>query len=282
MEVRTPAVSGTFYPGDEKELKDLIHECFLHELGPGKIPPTDSDQKIYGVICPHAGFVYSGPVACHSFYSISSSASKLAIITGPNHYGIGQNVASMVDSSWETPLGLVEVDSESALELREDLGILELDSFSHSKEHSIEVQIPMLQETFSNEMKILPVSLIAQEQKTATKVGLAIAKLAQKKDALLIGSSDFTHYEENGFAHKQDMALIEPILKLDMDKFYRVLHERNVTACGFGAIASTMIACKELGATEGKLLKYATSGDISGRQKLRCWLCVDNFCVKII
>ncbi len=232
MEVRTPAVSGTFYPEDGKELKDLIRECFLHELGPGKIPPTDSDQKIYGVICPHAGFVYS--------------------------------VASMVDSSWKTPLGLVEVDSESALELREDLGILELDSFSHSKEHSIEVQIPMLQETFPNEMKILPVSLIAQEQKIATKVGSAIAKLAQKKDALLIGSSDFTHYEENGFAHKQDMALIEPILKLNVDEFYKVLHERNVTACGFGAIASTMIACKELGATEGKLLRYATSGDISG------------------
>ena len=193
MEVRTPAVSGTFYPSDEKELKNLIHECFLHELGPGKMPPTDSDQKIYGVICPHAGFVYSGPVACHSFYSISSSTSKLAIITGPNHYGIGQNVASMVDSSWETPLGLVEVDSESALELREDLGILKLDSFSHSKEHSIEVQIPMLQEIFPNEMKILPVSLIAQEQKTATKVGSAITKLAQKKDALLIASVSYTH-----------------------------------------------------------------------------------------
>ena len=264
MEVRTPAVSGTFYPGDEKDLKNLIHECFLHELGPGKMPPTESDQKIYGVICPHAGFVYSGPVACHSFYSISSSTSNLAIITGPNHYGIGQNVASMIDSSWKTPLGLVEVDSESALELREDLSVLELDSFSHSKEHSIEVQIPMLQETFHNEMKILPVSLITQEQKTATKVGSAIAKLAKKKDALLIGSSDFTHYEENGFAHKQDMALIEPILKLDVDEFYRILHEKHVTACGFGAIASTMTACKELGATEGKLLKYATSGDISG------------------
>jgi len=264
MEVRTPAVSGTFYPGDEKELKDLIHECFLHEFGPGKIPPTDSDQKIYGVICPHAGFVYSGPIACHSFHAISLSKSKLAIITGPNHYGIGQNVASMVDSSWKTPLGLVEVDSESALELREYLDILELDSFSHSKEHSIEVQIPMLQETFPNEMKILPVSLITQEQRTATQVGSAIAELAKKKDALLIGSSDFTHYEENGFAHKQDMALIEPILKLDVDGFYRVLHEKHVTACGYGAIASTMIACKELGATEGKLLKYATSGDISG------------------
>ncbi|NWJ90698.1 MEMO1 family protein [Marine Group I thaumarchaeote] len=264
MEVRTPAVSGTFYPDDEKELRSLIDDCFMHPIGPGKMPPTDSDQKIYGVICPHAGFVYSGPVACHSFYSISSSASKLAIITGPNHYGIGQSIASMIDVSWKTPLGLVEVDSESALELRDGLDILELDSFSHSKEHSIEVQVPMLQETFSHEMKILPISLINQEQKTATKVGSAIAKIAQKKDALLIGSSDFTHYEENEFAHRQDLALIDPILKLDVDEFYKILYERHVTACGFGAIASTMIACKELGATEGKLLKYATSGDVSG------------------
>ena len=264
MEVRTPAVSGTFYPDDENELKSLIHDCFMHTIGPGKIPPTDSDEKIYGVICPHAGFVYSGPVACHSFYSISASTSKLAIITGPNHYGIGQSIASMVDASWKTPLGLMEVDSESALELRDVLDILELDSFSHSKEHSIEMQVPMLQETFSHDMKILPVSLINQEQKTATKVGSAIAKIAQKKDALLIGSSDFTHYEENEFAHRQDLALIEPILKLDVDEFYKILYERKVTACGFGAIASTMTACKELGATEGKLLKYATSGDVSG------------------
>ena len=264
MEVRTPAVSGTFYPDDQQELKSLIHNCFMHTIGPGKMPPTGSDQKIYGVICPHAGFVYSGPVACHSFYSISSSVSKLAIITGPNHYGIGQSIASMIDASWKTPLGLMEVDSESALELRNGLDILELDSFSHSKEHSIEVQVPMLQETFSHEMKILPVSLINQEQQTATKVGSAIAKIAQKKDALLIGSSDFTHYEENEFAHRQDLALIEPILKLDVDEFYKILYERHVTACGFGAIASTMIACKELGATEGKLLKYATSGDVSG------------------
>ncbi len=264
MEIRTPAVSGTFYPENEKKLKNLIHECFMHPIGPGKTSPTDSDEKIYGVICPHAGFVYSGPVACHSFYSLSASSSKLAIIVGPNHYGIGQNVASMVDASWKTPLGLVEVDSDSVLELREHLDILETDSFSHSKEHSIEVQIPILQDVFSDEMKILPISLINQEQKTATLVGSAIAKIARKKDALLIGSSDFTHYEENGFAHRQDLALIDPILKLDVDEFYKILYERKVTACGFGAIASIMTACKELGATQGKLLKYATSGDISG------------------
>ncbi len=264
MEIRTPAVSGTFYPENEKKLKNLIHDCFTHPIGPGKTSPIESSEKIYGVICPHAGFVYSGPVACHSFYSLSASSSKLAIIVGPNHYGIGQNTASMIDVSWETPLGLMEVDSDSVLELREHLDILEIDSFSHSKEHSIEVQIPMLQEVFSDEMKILPISLINQEQKTATLVGSAIAKIAQKKDALLIGSSDFTHYEENGFAYSQDQALIDPILKLDVDEFYKILYERKVTACGFGAIASIMTACKELGATQGKLLKYATSGDVSG------------------
>ena len=264
MEIRTPAVSGTFYPENEKKLKNLIHECFIHPIGPGKTHPIESNEKIYGVICPHAGFVYSGPVACHSFYSLSASSSKLAIIVGPNHYGIGQNTASMIDVSWKTPLGLVEVDSDSVLELREHLDILEIDSFSHSKEHSIEVQIPILQEVFSDEMKILPISLINQEQKTATLVGSAIAKIAQEKDALLIGSSDFTHYEENEFAHRQDLALIDPILKLDVDEFYKILYERKVTACGFGAIASIMTACKELGATQGKLLKYATSGDISG------------------
>ena len=105
MEVRTPAVSGTFYPDDEKELKSLIYDCFIHPIGPGKIPTTDSNRKIYGVICPHAGFVYSGPVACHSFYAISSSTSNLVIMVGPNHYGIGQNVASMINAGWKTPLG---------------------------------------------------------------------------------------------------------------------------------------------------------------------------------
>ncbi len=81
---------------------------------------------------------------------------------------------------------------------------------------------------------------------------------------MIIGSSDFTHYEENSFAHSQDKALIEPILELDLEKFYEVLEEKKVTACGYGAMAATMVACKELGATKGELLKYATSGDISG------------------
>jgi len=263
MQIRTPAVAGMFYPNEKNKLVKLIDDCFLHPLGPEKNPQPNDGMKIFGVICPHAGYVYSGPIACHSFYSMSSESPELFIIVGPNHWGIGRSVATMKDCKWETPLGVVEVDSEAAEEISQISQNIEPDFFSHTREHSLEVQIPLLQRTFTN-FKILPISLIKQNKDIAEDVGLAIAKIAGKKNTMIIGSSDFTHYEPNDFAHKQDLALIEPILEMDVDQFYKVLEKRKVTACGYGAIASTIIACKKLGAKKGKLLKYATSGDITG------------------
>ncbi len=264
MQIRTPAVAGMFYPKEEDELKSSIRDSFLHSYGPGKLPPSESSKKIYGVICPHAGYAYSGPIAAHSYYAMSSEKYALFVIVGPNHWGIGCSVASMKECKWQTPLGNVEVDSESSVELNKISGVIELDFYSHTREHSLEVQIPMLQEVYSHQFKIVPVILINQDYTTVKQVGSAIAKIAKRKKAVIIGSSDLTHYEENSVAHKQDKLLIEPILKLDLDDFYRVLQENQVSACGYGAIASTMLACKELGATQGTLLKYATSGDIAG------------------
>jgi AmmeMemoRadiSam system protein B len=262
MQIRTPAVAGMFYPDEKNKLTELIKDCFSHPFGPRE--NLEKEQgKIFGVICPHAGYVYSGPIACNSIKSISSESPELFIIVGPNHWGIGRSVATMKDCKWETPLGSVEVDSEAADEISKMSQFIESDFFSHTREHSLEVQIPILQQTFSN-FKILPISLINQSKEIAHDVGLAMAKIAMKKNTMIIGSSDFTHYEPNDFAHEQDMALIEPILEIDVEKFYDVLQKRKVTACGYGAIASTMIACKELGATKGELLRYATSGDVMG------------------
>ena len=262
MQVRTPAVAGMFYPDKKDDLKRSIRECFLHRLGPGHVPPSETQEKIFGAICPHAGYMYSGPVACHSFYVISSHVPELFIILGPNHWNIGRNISTMQECRWQTPLGDVEVDSEAAKKISE-LPIMDMDFFSHSKEHSIEVQLPMIQE-LPGQSKILPISLISQDMDSANAVGLAVAGIADTKDAVIIGSSDFTHYETNEFAHEQDKALIEPILNLDVDQFYSTLEQKNISACGYGAIASTMVACKRLGATEGRLLQYATSGDITG------------------
>ena len=263
MQIRTPAVAGMFYPDEKNKLTKLISECYTHSFGPGKNPPAETKNKIFGVICPHAGFVYSGPIACNSIYSISASSPELFIIIGPNHWGIGRNVATMKECQWETPLGKVEVDSEAAEEITSLSKNIESDFFSHSREHSLEVQIPILQQTFSN-FKILPIALVDQSKKMAKEIGLAVAKIAKKNNAMIIGSSDFTHYEPNDFAHKQDMALIKPILEMNVDKFYEILEGKKVTSCGYGAMAATIIAAKELGATKGELLRYATSGDVTG------------------
>lgn len=265
MQIRTPAVAGMFYSGEKKELEESIEECFLHKFGPGKLPPTESQGKVFGVICPHAGYMYSGPVACNSIYAISDLTPELFIIVGPNHWGIGTNVATMKDCQWETPLGKVEVDSKTAEEISNIAKIIDIDFFSHTKEHSLEVQIPILQQVFQN-FKILPITLIDQSKESSIEIGNAIAKIAKKINCMIIGSSDFTHYETNEFAYEQDEALIQPILDLDLENFYKVLQKRNISACGYGAIASTMVACKELGATKGRLLKYATSGDITGNK----------------
>ncbi|HEX9845267.1 MAG TPA: MEMO1 family protein [Candidatus Nitrosotenuis sp.] len=262
MRIRTPAVAGMFYPKEKNELRESIQSCISHKYGVGQ---SKTEQlKVYGAICPHAGYMYSGPVASHSFQYLSNQDFELAIILGPNHWGVGCSIATLKDCTWQTPLGDVDVDSEAAVEVNKNSKLIEIDFFSHTRDHSIEVQVPMLQEFYKKTFKILPIILNDQDYEFALEVGAAIAKLAAKKKSIIIGSSDFTHYEENEFAHSQDKALIEPILDLDVEKFYKVLNERRVTACGYGAIASTMVACKELGATQGKLLQYATSGDIAG------------------
>jgi AmmeMemoRadiSam system protein B len=266
MQVRTPAVAGMFYPKTNQELKLSVRNCFLHKYGPGKLPPTSHDKKIIGIICPHAGYEYSGPIAANSYYAISAQRPDLVIIIGPNHWGIGRDVAAMKEGIWKTPLGDIDVDTESAIEINKISKLIALDSFSHTRDHCLEVQLPMLQEIFSHKFKILPLILIDQSHHTVIDIGKAIAKIAKIKKTLIIGSSDLTHYEPNDFAHEQDKFLIDTIVSLNVDRFYNILREKRVSACGYGAIASTMIACKELGAVKGTLIKYATSGDIAGNK----------------
>lgn len=261
--VRSPAVAGQFYPEGARDLKAMIASCNAHRHGPGNIGAGDS-SRVYGVVCPHAGYMYSGPTACHAYRSVSRQTPELVVIVGPNHYGIGKDAATMTDAIWETPLGAVSVDSDAARSLSSISKTVEIDYRSHSRDHSLEVQIPMLQSTFPSGFEILPIILLSQDRATAEDVGRAISKVVRKKRTVIVASSDFTHYEEQSFARSQDMALIEPILDMDVGGFYDVLERRRVSACGYGAIASVMTACRMLGATRGMLLGYATSGDITG------------------
>jgi MEMO1 family protein len=253
-----------FYPDSPSELRGIIDHSFRSSrFGPGRGPPSGNKRRIYGIVSPHAGYAYSGAVAANGFYEISSMDFQNVVLVGPNHYGIGSGVATMRGGSWETPLGQVQVNSDLTAEISKKSGIADFDDFAHSRDHCLEVQLPFLQ-YFKQEFKIAPFVLIMQDIDTAFDLGKAIADSVDIDKTLLVASSDLTHYEPNGEAHRKDNELIKAMLTLDVHKFYAVLERLDVSACGYGAIASIMIAAKSLGATRGELLKYATSGDVTG------------------
>jgi MEMO1 family protein len=263
--IRRPAVAGIFYPNDPFELNLAIERSFKDQrFGPNHMPPSASKRRIYGIISPHAGYIYSSAVAANGFYEVSSMEFDDVVMIGPNHYGIGTGVAIMSSGLWETPLGQVEINQDLSLAISKNSGIIDLDDFAHSKDHCLEVQLPFVQYIKKKKFRIVPIVLIMQDRQTADDIGRSIAQATVKTDSLLIASSDFTHYESNSEAHRKDMDLINAILSLDILKFYTTLERENVSACGYGAIASIMTAAKNLGATKGELLKYATSGDIIG------------------
>jgi AmmeMemoRadiSam system protein B len=265
--LREPAVSGIFYPKNQKELTENIESLFEDpNFGPGKLPPSSNNERIYGMVSPHAGYMYSGAIAAQGYYELSSSKFESALILGPNHYGLGSDISLMENGSWETPLGKVEIDSEVAKNIHQNSENVSIDESAHARDHCIEVQLPFLQ-YINREFKIVPIILINQGKNTCKKLGSDIYESMKDRNFVPIASSDLTHYEANNLAHEKDNLLISAILSLDIEKFYSVLISFNVTACGYGAIATVMEISKRMGATKGKLLKYATSGDIAGDTK---------------
>lgn len=266
---RKPSVSGIFYSSDKEQLVGELKRCFNNKIfGPGRLPPSDQVRKIYGIVSPHAGYLYSGSVAANGYYSISSSKFNNVILVGPNHYGLGSYVATTSDGIWESPIGEVLVNPQVAKEIASEATSMDIDEFAHSRDHCLEVQIPFLLYT-SEKFKIVPIILTNQDEYIALEVGCAISDTvkewaSKEEEFMLIASSDFTHYESNSEAHLKDSHLIKSILSLDISAFYSTLRQYNVSACGYGAIATIMVAAKNLGATQGELLRYATSGDVTG------------------
>ena len=261
-----PAVAGQFYEIDSELLKKRIESCFLHPVGPGKIPPIHDDKfgHIFGIISPHAGYMYSGPVAAHGYYNCSSHEVDLVVIIGPNHHGLGSGIATLNGGIWNSPLGNVEIDGEAARLLSKESILVDFSEEAHRLEHSIEVQVPFLQYCLKNEFKILPISMMMQDKKTSIELGEVLATVFADRNVLFVASSDFTHYEEQSSACSKDSELINAILALDVDRQYETLQRLNISACGYGAMTAVITALRKMGASHGNLLKYATSGDTSG------------------
>jgi AmmeMemoRadiSam system protein B len=262
MKARKPAVSGMFYAGTARELKEQIEWCYKHELGPGAVPRVNSGglREIVAIVVPHAGYYYSGPVAAHAYNELADDGvPDTAVILGPNHTGYGHPVSVWVGAVWNTPFGEVEINEALARRLLG--GVIEADETAHMHEHSVEVQLPWLQHLYES-VRIVPIAMLAQDIETARAVGKAISR--SDDNLIIVASSDFTHYEPHNIAMEKDGSVIEAIVNLDEEELYQRCERLNCTMCGYGPVASVIVAAKEMEAKSASLLKYATSGDTSG------------------
>jgi hypothetical protein len=265
--IRRPTQAGAFYEGDVDALKTQIENCFLQEFGPKKRPKVNRNgpREIIGLVCPHAGYMFSGSVAANAYYELASDgAPDTVVILGPNHTGYGSALAVVNEGFWRTPLGDVEIDGETANRIVQETRIVDVDELAHRFEHSIEVQLPFLQYLYGSEFKFVPICFQMQDLSSAVEVGKALVEVLANKNAVVIASSDMTHYEPQGNAAAKDMAALKAVEAMDEKRFYSIIEKQNVTACGYGPIAALITAAKGLGAKEAKLLCYKTSGDTTG------------------
>jgi hypothetical protein len=257
--VRRAAVAGQFYAGNSGRLLSEISQCFKSPLGPGSAEPPESVGKrsVVGAVAPHAGYMFSGPVAAHLYRRLwEQEPPSTVVIIGPNHTGYGAG-AAVTSEDFQTPLGLVEVDKKLVGDLVGDL-IID-DPSAHAYEHSLEVQVPFLQYIGWKSM-IAPICLALHDFESLVDVGRKIGSaIAGRDDVLVLASSDMSHYVPAKVAKLLDGKAIDCIVALDSKRLYQTVLSNNITMCGFGPVISMIEAVR---GSKAKLLKYATSGDV--------------------
>ncbi|MCS6784178.1 MAG: AmmeMemoRadiSam system protein B [Candidatus Caldarchaeum sp.] len=265
MQRRKPAVAGLFYEGSKKELLKQVEGCFLAPTGPGQLPRRRwGEKRVPALICPHAGLMYSGPVAAYAYLQLDNySFPESVVVLGPNHYGIGTIVSIYPGGFWSTPLGDVKIDEKLAGEIAQKREFFFLDEGSHSREHSIEVQLPFLQYVYGDFL-FVPICINDQSLETCVEIGEAVAEVVKGRNILLVASTDFTHYEPHDKVIAKDRLALQRIAELDVEGMYRMLEKHGITMCGYGAVAAVLTAAKKLGAEKAVVLKQSTSGETGG------------------
>lgn len=253
--LRQPAVAGRFYPGNPDQLRAEAQSY----LSQSKSEPVAA----IGCIAPHAGYMYSGHVAGAVFGHIQIP--RRSVLMCPNHTGQGHALAMMSEGAWKTPLGEVPIDEVLARDLRERFAALQEDSLAHRAEHAAEVELPFLQ-LRQPELRFVPIALGTGRFEPLEQLGLALAEVisAQPHPVLIVASSDMNHYESDAVTRVKDHRAIEKILALDSQGLYDVVTQQDISMCGFGPAVAMLTAARQLGAKSAELVKYATSGDVSG------------------
>ncbi|NHJ13366.1 MAG: AmmeMemoRadiSam system protein B [Candidatus Thorarchaeota archaeon] len=263
---RMSVVAGSFYEGEPNLLRKRIENCFLSALGPGTLPEgaPGNDRRLKAVVAPHAGFIYSGMPAAHTYLRVfQDGIPDHIVILGPNHQGLGARVA-VCNDNWETPLGQATFDTELGSAIVENNPNITNDCYAHGREHSIEVQLPFLQYVFGSEFRFVPISIMGPTYDLCESIAATLNDLAKEMDILVIASSDFTHFESAETARKKDNQAMEYLEFMDAKGFIDFVRGHRVSICGVGPITTAMLFAKAQGATQFKLLKYTNSGEVTG------------------
>lgn len=253
--IRNAAFAGSFYPASAPELTEQIKQ-----FAEAAVLPTAA----IGVLAPHAGYVYSGKTACHTFQR--ACIPQTAVVLSPNHTGRGASIAMYTKGMWRTPLGEALVDPGLADELQKAIPGAKSDFAAHDNEHALEVQLPFLQ-YFRKDVRIVPITLKHLGLERCREIGQAIGAVLQKRlpDApLLVASSDMTHYESAEVARAKDRRAIEQLLQLSPEGLYRTVEEGQISMCGVIPATVMLYAAKILGASRAELVRYSNSGEING------------------
>src|SRR6266446_4037626 len=254
--LRLPAVSGRFYPSDPAELTGLVHRFT-------KTDPTRACIPVRACLVPHAGYVYSGHVTGEVLGRVALP--KKIVILGVRHYPRGEQAAILSRGAWRTPLGDAPIDEPLAEALREACRLLQEDSVAHSGEHSLEVQLPFLQ-VLAPGFTFVPVALGTLRYEDLVSVGEAMARVlaAQSEDVLLLTTSDLNHYEDDATTRRKDRKAIDQLLAMDARELYDTCRREEISMCGLGPAVAMLTAVRAMGAKNAELVRYATSGDVSG------------------
>jgi AmmeMemoRadiSam system protein B len=258
--IRQPAVAGKFYPGDKTELKNIVLGMLAYASS------EQLDGRIIGIIAPHAGYIYSGRIAARAYKQIQSMEYDNVIVIAPSHFEYFDG-CSIYFGDYQTPLGIVSTNIEIADSIVSQSPAVVNSSRGHVQEHSLEVQIPFLQMCLTD-FKLIPVLMGNQDYLTAKELSDSVYRVLsnrgfENQSTLIVGSSDLSHYYPAKIAKEMDDIVINDIEAFDARGLYDGVQSKVCEACGYGAMISTMLIAKALGATGSKVLSYGTSGEIT-------------------
>lgn len=261
LDVRPSPIAGTWYEGDPKVLERIVDE-YLDEA---QLPELEGE--VMAVIAPHAGHRYSGAVAGYAFAAIRKRTPDVVAVISPMHHPYAQPLITTAHDAYSTPLGNVPIDKETLHELDKAL-LSELDfglsPVSNDPEHSLEIELPFLQRALKSKWKLLPVMVRAQEERVSQGLGKALAEVLKEKNFVLVASTDLSHFYNHQTALTYDRAMLEQIESFSPEGAFYVERAGKGFACGLGAFTAVMWASRALGADQVKVLRHATSGDVTG------------------